>query len=63
MARTKLTARANYNRRRGNYQQRRVRLGVKNIEGRIRNRDMKITQIIPQSQNTEVEKMGKLLDE
>ena len=63
MARTKLTARANYNRRRGNYQQRRVRLGVKNIECRIRNRDMKITQIIPQSQNTEVEKMGKLLDE
>ena len=56
MARTKLTARANYNRRWGNYQQRRVRLGVKNIEGRMRNRDMKIMQIIPQSRNTEVKK-------
>ena len=39
MARTKLIARANYNFRRANYQRCRVRSGIKNIEGRIRNRD------------------------
>ena len=47
MARNKLLARANYNCRRANFWQRRVRSGIKNIEGRIRNRDTK---------------MGKLLD-
>ena len=41
MARTKLTAKANYNRRKADYRQGRVRAGVKNIEGRIRNRDTK----------------------
>ena len=57
MARTKLTAKANYNRRKADYRQGRVRPGVKNIEGRIRNRDTKKTpQIIPQSQNIEVKK-------
>ena len=49
MAATKLIARANYNRRRANYQRLGVRSGIKNIEGRIRNRDIKIKHIIPQS--------------
>ena len=56
MARTKLIARANHNRRRVNYQRRRIRSGIKNTEGRIRNRDIKIKQIIPQSQNIEDKK-------
>ena len=47
MERTKLTARANCNCRGANYQQHRVRSGVKYIEGGIRNRDIKIKQIIP----------------
>ena len=63
MARTKLIARANYNRRRANCQRRGVRSGIKNTEGRIRNRCIKIKQIIPQSQNIEDKKMGKLLEE
>ena len=40
MARTKVTTRANYNRRKRQFQrpnQHRLRSGVKNIEGRIRN--------------------------
>ena len=58
MARTKLTAKANYNRRKADYRQGRVRPGLKNIEGRIKNRDTKNPpQIIPQSQNIEVKKM------
>ena len=56
MARSELIARANYNRRRANYQQRRVRSGIKYFEGRIRNRDIKMGKIIPQSQNIEVKK-------
>ena len=63
MARSELIARANYNRRRANYQQRRVRSGIKYVEGRIRIRDIKMGKIIPQSQNTEVKKMFKLLEE
>ena len=63
MARTRLIARAKYNHRRANYQRLRVRLEIKNIEGRIWNRDIKIKQIIPQSQNIEVKKMDKLLEE
>lgn len=35
MAITNLTARANFNRRKADYWRRRVRSGVKNIEGRI----------------------------
>ena len=54
MARTELIARANYNRRRANYQQLRVRSGIKNVEGRFRNRDTKMEKIILQSQNIEV---------
>ena len=60
MAATKLIARANYNRRRANYQRRRIRSGIKNTEGRIRNRDIKIQQIIPQSQNIEDKKNGQI---
>ena len=63
MARTRLIARAKYNLRRANYQPLRVRSEIKNIEGRIWNRDIKIKQIIPQSQNIEVKKMDKLLEE
>ena len=63
MSRSELIARANYNRRRANYQQRRVRSGIKYVEGRIRNRDIKMGKIIPQSQNIEVKKMFKLLEE
>ena len=63
MARSELIARANYNRRRANYQQRRVRSGIKYVEGRIRIRDIKMGKIIPQSQNIEVKKMFKLLEE
>ena len=61
MARTKLIARANYNRRRANCQQRGVRSGIKNTEGRIRNRYIKIKQIIPQSQNIEDKKNGQIV--
>ena len=63
MSRSELIARANYNRRRANYQQRRVRSGIKYVEGRIRIRDIKMGKIIPQSQNIEVKKMFKLLEE
>ena len=56
IARSELIARANYNRRRANYQQRRVRSGIKYVEGRIRNIDIKMGKIIPQSQNIEVKK-------
>ena len=63
MSRSELIARANYNRRRANYQQRRVRSGIKYVEGRIRNIDIKMGKIIPQSQNIEVKKMFKLLEE
>ena len=63
MARTKLIARANYNRRRANYQRFGVRSEIKNIKGRIRNRDIKIKHIIPQSRSIEVKKMDKLLEE
>ena len=61
MARTKLIARANYNRRRANCQRRGVRSGIKNTEGRIRNRCIKIKQIIPQSQNIEDKKNGQIV--
>ena len=62
MARTKLIARANYNLRRENYQRLRVSSGIKNIEGRIRNRDIKIKQIIPQCRNIEVkQKNGQVV--
>ena len=37
MARTKVTTRAHFNRKRANYQQPRVRSCVKNIDCRIRN--------------------------
>ena len=60
MTRTKLITRANNNRRRGNCQRRGVRSGIKNTEGRIRNRDIKIKQIIPQSQNIEDKKNGQI---
>ena len=63
MARTKLIARANCNRRKANYQRRRVKSGIKNIEGRIRNRDIKIKQIIPHLEKLKLKKMDKLLDE
>ena len=56
MAITKLIASANYNLRRENYQRLRVSSGIKNIEGRIRNRDIEIKQIIPQCRNIEVKK-------
>ena len=46
MARNELIARTNYNRRRENYQQLRVRSGIKNVEGRIRSRDTKMEKII-----------------
>ena len=61
MARTRLIARAKYNLRRANYQPLRVRSEIKNIEGRIWNRDIKIKQIIPQSQNIEVKKNGQVV--
>ena len=57
----RLIVRANYNCRRANYQRCRVRPGIKNIEGRIRNRDIKIKQIIPQSRNIEAEKNGQVV--
>ena len=58
---TRLIVRANYNCRRANYQRCRVRPGIKNIEGRIRNRDIKIKQIISQSRNIEAEKNGQVV--
>ena len=62
MVRIKVIARANYNRRKKQFH-RRPRSGVKNIEGRIRNRGINIKQIIPQSRHIDVKKMDKLLDE
>ena len=58
MGRTKLTSRAKYNHRKEDYQRCRVRSGVKNIEGRIRNRHK---QINPQSQNIEAKKNGQVV--
>ena len=54
MARNKLIVRANYNCRRAKYHQRKVRSAIKYIGGRMRNRDIKVKQIIFQSQNNEV---------
>ena len=59
----KLIPRSNYNQKRANNQRRRVRSGIKNIEGRIRNRDIKIKQIIPHLEKLKLKKMSKLLDE
>ena len=69
MAKTKLTAGATYSQRKEQLQhanQRRPsakvprkpnnQTGVKNLEGRIRNKDVKIKQLISQSWNTEVKK-------
>ena len=63
MARNKLIVRANYNCRRAKYHRRKVRSAIKYIGGRMRNRDIKVKQIIFQSQNNEVWKMDKLLEE
>ena len=54
MARNKLIVRANYNCRRVKYHRRKVRSAIKYIGGRMRNRDIKVKQIIFQSQNNEV---------
>ena len=62
MARTKLIARANYNCRKANYQQRRVSSGIKSLRVESET-ETKIKQIIPRSRNTEVKKMHKLLEE
>ena len=64
MVRTTLVARNNYNQskeqfRRANQRRpnpKRPRTGIKNIKGRIRNRDLKIIQLIPQSKNLQVKK-------
>ena len=56
MARNKLTTRVNFNHRRANYQQRRVRSGVKSIEGRIRNRDIKINRSFPNPKTLKLKK-------
>ena len=71
MARTKLVARNNYNQRkeqfRRAYQRRpnpkRPRTDVKNIEGRIRNRNINrdIKQLIPQPKNVQVKKNGNVI--
>ena len=74
MAKTKLTARAAYNRRKEQFQranQRRPsakvprkpnnRMLVKDIEGRTRNKDIKIKQLILQSRNIEVQKNGQVI--
>ena len=54
MAKTELTA--NFNRRRANNQRRRLRSGIKNIEDRIRNRDIRIKQVIPQPEILKLKK-------
>ena len=37
------------------------RIGVKNIEGRIRNTDIKIKQLIPQPKNIQVKENGQIV--
>ena len=64
MVGTKLVARKNYNQRMEQFRRsnqrrpntKRPRKGIKNIEGRIRNRDIKIKQLIPQPKNVKVKK-------
>lgn len=64
MVRTTLVARNNYNQRKEQFRRanqkrpnpKRPRAGIKNIKGRIRNRDLKIIQLIPQPKNLQVKK-------
>lgn len=69
MARTKLIARNNCNQRKEQFRRsnqrrpntKRPRKGIKNIEGRIRNREIKIKQLIPQPKNVQVKKNGNVI--
>lgn len=64
MVRTTLVARNNYNQRKEQFRRanqkrpnpKRPRTSIKNIKGRIRNRDLKIIQLIPQPKNLQVKK-------
>ena len=64
MVRTKLVARNNYNQRKKQFKRanqrrpnpKKQRAGVKNIDSRIRNRDIKTKQLIPQPKNVQVRK-------
>lgn len=64
MVRTTLVARNNYNQRKEQFRRanqkrpnpKRPRTGIKNIKGRIRNRDLKIIQLIPQPKTLQVKK-------
>ena len=64
MVRTTLVARNNYSQRKEQFRRanqkrpnpKRPRTGIKNIKGRIRNRDLKIIQLIPQPKNLQVKK-------
>lgn len=64
MVRTTLVARNNYNQRKEQFRRanqkrpnpKRPRTGIKNIKGRIKNRDLKIIQLIPQPKNLQVKK-------
>ena len=67
MTKTKLVARIVQDQfRRANQKRpnpKRPRPWVKTIEGRIRNRDIKVKQLIPQPKNIQAKKFSKLLDE
>ena len=68
MARTKLVTRNNYRQRKEQFRKanqrrpnpKRPRTGVISIEGRIRNRNIKIKQLIPQPKNVQVKKNGNV---
>ena len=74
MAKTKLTVRVTYSRRKEQFQHAiqgrpcakvprkpNNQTRVKKIEGRIKNKDIKIKQLIPQSRNIEVKKNGQVV--
>ena len=67
MVRTNLVARIIQDQLRRANQRRpypkRPRSCIRNIEGRIRNRDIKIKKLIPQPRKFRSKKIGKLLDE
>ena len=70
MAQTKMITRIVSDQIRRQFQRRqaaaphkRVRSGVKNIEGRVRNKTLKIKQFIVVPKNIQVNKMDKLFEE
>ena len=69
MTKTKVIARNNYNNRKKQFRRanqrrsnpKRPRAGIKNIERRVRNRDIKIKQLILQPEDLIVKKNGNIV--